>query len=291
MPQPTKLLSTRPVMTQVNGAQQQPKSVLDRIRKLTVREVGLKFSVYGLPKTGKTRFACTFPKPLLIIGFEDGTESVVGTEGVNFVQLEHTDEFDTLLNGPIRSGDYASVVVDNATRMRDMRLAELAGYKEMPVQKGFGTYNWDQYREAAGALKLMLGRLLDLSNRTTMNTVIIAQEANLVGGEEGGKASDLVKPVIASAVGKGLCDFINAECDYIGQTFKREETKEVKQTVGKNTVTLTQPTGKVEYCLRVGPHPVYYTGFRQHIGAPELPDFISNPTHAKVLEVIKGKVK
>ncbi len=37
---------------------------------------GVKFLGYGPPKTGKTRLACTFPKPMLLIGTEDGTKSV-----------------------------------------------------------------------------------------------------------------------------------------------------------------------------------------------------------------------
>ena len=284
MPQPIKVPSAR---LQTNG--QQPRvSVLDRIRPLTERKLGLKFSLYGEPKVGKTRFACTFPKPLLIVGFEDGTESVVGTQGIDFVQLEHTDEFDVLLDHKIRPGNYATVVVDNATRMRDQKLAEIAGFKEAPAQKGFGMYSRDHYRDTSSALKLMLSRLLDISNKSQMNTVIIAQEANLVR-EDDDKGGDLIKPVIASAVGKSLADFINAECDYIGQCCKREEVRQVETTVGKNKITINQPTGKVRYYLRVGPHAVYYTGFRQHIGTPELPDFVLDPDYTKIVELIRGK--
>jgi hypothetical protein len=248
-----------------------------------------RFLLGNFQVTHNTRFASTFPKPLLVIGFEDGTESIIGTEGVQFVQLEKTEELNTLIDGPIKAGDYATVVIDHATRMRDMRLAEIAGYKSVPVQNGWGMYTWDHYREAAGAMKLMLSRLFDLSNRTQMNTVIIAQEGNLVKEDDTGKGSDLVKPAIASAVGKGVADFINAECDYIGQMCKREEVRKVKTKIGNNEVPIDQPTGKVKYYLRVGPHSVYYTGFRQHIGTPELPDFIEAPTYEKVLELIRGK--
>lgn len=297
MPQPIRIRPQAQVLP-ANG--QQVPSVLTRIRKLVARNLGLKFSCYGEPKTGKTRFACTFPKPLLIIGFEDGTESVVGTEEVEFVQLAHTDEFTTLVEGPIKAGNYASVVVDNATRMRDMKLAELAGLSEVPVQKRVaeykgdsrpGVYTRDHYRDAVNILKVLLAQLLDVSNKTEMNTVIIAQEANLVSDEDQKKmqGSDLIKTTIGSAVGKSLADFINAECDYIGQTCKREQLITTTTKVQGRDVQITRSTGKVDYCMRVGPHPIYYTGFRQHLDAPQLPDFITSPTYEKVLELIRGK--
>lgn len=47
----------------------------------------MKISVYGRPKTGKTRLSSTFPKPLLILGTEDGTESIKKVEGIDFIHV------------------------------------------------------------------------------------------------------------------------------------------------------------------------------------------------------------
>ena len=54
-----------------------PKSVMSRIVPVSeITHETVRMSLYGGPKTGKTRFACTFPKPLLIMGTEEGTASV-----------------------------------------------------------------------------------------------------------------------------------------------------------------------------------------------------------------------
>ena len=51
------------------------EGVLGRIGPVTVAGGGLKVLVFGQSKTGKTRFSSTFPKPLLIIGTQDGAAS------------------------------------------------------------------------------------------------------------------------------------------------------------------------------------------------------------------------
>ncbi len=264
--------------------------VLGRIAPVKRSNVGrFKFSLYGTPKTGKTRFACTFPKPLLLIGAEDGTASVVGTKGVDFVQLEHSNEMFEIIEA-LKTGKYASVVLDTATKLRDLRLAEITGNRNVMVQKSFGIAGRDQYMQLASNMKDMLAPLLDLPRVMPLNVVIIAQEQNLTAEGVGGGDSELIRPQIGSAVGKSVSDFINAECDYICQTLIREQTTERKVKVGAMEKIVTEKTGKKEYCIRIGPHEVYTTGFR--IGMErrdDIPDFIVSPTYDKVVELIEGK--
>ncbi len=273
--------------------------MLSRIAPVKKRQESLKFSVYGRPKTGKTRFACTFPKPLLIIGSEDGTASVVGSQGIDFVQLENTDEFTELVEGPVRQGRYASVVVDNGTKLREMRIKEIfAGMgmgegqaEEMPERKPFlyADKVWKAVWIQTGQdLRKMFSKLLDMPRFVPVNVVIIAQEQNFNYDDDG--TSDIMAPSIGSALGKTLCDFVNAECDYVAQTFIREGVEKVKT---KNKITKKEEwrekkTGKMEYCLRVGPHDTYYTGFRQNIGAPPLPECIVDGDYVKVLKLVNG---
>lgn len=63
-------------------------SVLDRIAPVALPASGMKMNVYGRSGTGKTTFACTFPKPLLLVGTEDGTRSVYTVKGVDYVRLD-----------------------------------------------------------------------------------------------------------------------------------------------------------------------------------------------------------
>ncbi len=274
-----------PTQTTVENSQ----SVLSRIAPVKPTNIGrLKFSVYGVPKVGKTRLACTFPKPLLIIGSEDGTASVVGTKGVDFVQLSRTSEFLEIVHGPLMAGKYATVVVDTATKLRDMRVAELLGMEV--IQKTFALLSRDTWMQCATDMKAMLRPLLDLPRIRPINVIIIAQEQNFT--DESGGSSDIIRPAIGSALGKSLCDFVNAECDYIGQCLIREQTEEHTSTGanGKKTKVMFK-TGKKEYCLRVGPHEVFITGFRRPEGLGDLPDFVVNPTYPKLVELITGGKK
>jgi hypothetical protein len=51
---------------------------------------------------------------------------------------------------------------------------------------------------------------------------------------------------------------------------------------------MTTRTGKVEYVLRVGPHPIYMTGFRRvHVDGEVMPDVIIDPSYNKILSLIE----
>lgn len=271
----------RPAMPAATGG------VLSRIKPVKADAGLLRMSLYGLPKTGKTRLACSFPKPLLIIGSEDGTTSVLGVKGIDFVQLERCAEIIDILKGPVADGKYKSVVLDNGTKFRDMRISEILGLKELPVQKGWGFATRQQWGECANSIKELWRPLLD--RRTPANVVIIAHEQSFTGGEDGGDvSSDLVKPCIGSALGKSLCDWVNAECDFIGNCYIREQTHTKQIKVGNDMKEVTIKTGKKEFCLRVGPSDTFITGFRLPPDT-DLPDSICNPTYDRILQVIKGE--
>lgn len=263
--------------------------VLGRIAPVAASKIKrMKVSLYGNPKTGKTRLACTFPKPLLVIGSEDGTASVVGSKGVDFVQLERCEELTEVVKGPVSGGKYATVVIDNATKLRDMRITEILGLDEMPMQKGYGFAERSQWGECANSLKQLLRPLLDLPRVMDLNVVVIAQEGTIGGDEDQGSTGDFIKPAVGSYLGKSLCMWLTAECDYIGQTFIREGFRQVKSTVDSKEVTSRVPTGKKEFCLRVGPHEIYMTGFRQPLGRPEPPEVIVDPSYGKIVRIIQG---
>lgn len=304
MPKVVKQSSTPVIERSLNASQARGDSVnglsvLDRIVSVETVKVGrIKMSVYGQPKVGKTRLAATFPKPLLIAGFEDGTKSIAGTKDAKFVELLSTDELTTLVEGPIRAGRWKTVVIDTATRMRDKRILELfaASGVKPPPKKPFlyADQVWKEvWNQAATDCRRMLGDLLDLTRTVDLNVVVIAQEQ--VFGAPGEDASavplgDGIRPAIGSALGKQLCIWLNAECDYIAQAFVRQQTKEVEADWGEGQkVKQIVATGRKEFCLRVGPHETFITGFRQPLGAPELPDVIVDPSYAKIERLIRGK--
>jgi hypothetical protein len=243
--------------------------------------------------TGKTRFACTFPKPLLLIGTEDGTRSVMGTEGVDFVQIETSDEFGRLV-AHLRSGPkrYRTVVLDTAGGFQDIILKEVLRLETVPVQKTWGLAQREDWGVVGIQFKKRMTDLLDLSARTGLNVVVVAHERNFT---EDSKASDVMSPSIGPSLTKSVASWINGACDYVCQCFIREEQRVLPPLLGDDGKPIDpdapaeyEKTGRKEFCLRVGPHAMFQTGFRipPH---RQLPDVVVSPSYARVVEVITGK--
>ena len=284
-----------PTVTRQTATNQPSKTgVLSRIAPVKPVSVDRqKWALYGVPKSGKTRFACSFKKPLLLIGAEDGTASVAGTKGIDFVQVQSLAEFEELI-AAVRSGKWASVVVDTLSKMRDLRINELfqAMGMEVPEKKPFlyADKHWKAVWTQCGKdLKDSLKNLLDIPRLRDLNVVVISQEANLVyddGSQTSG--SDILRPVIGSAVGKSLCEWLHAECDYIGQTMIREQTVKKQVEMAGQMMDTIEKTGKKEYCLRVSPDGVYQAGFRLPMGRTLDQEFIIDPSYAKIVKIIRG---
>ena len=283
MPRAQKILPT-PTITKL------PLSgdVLSRVRPLEEAPSGIRLALYGRPKSGKTRLACTFPKPLLLIGSEKGTASVVGTKGVDFVLLDRCDEITTLIEKLIKPGKYKSVVLDNGTGFRDMRITEILGMDKLPVQKGWGFASREQWGECAKSCKELLRPLCQVARDGILpNLVIISHEQNL--SEEDGDSSGLIKPSIRSALGKSLANWLEAECDNVCQTLIRNKMVKKTSTIAGKTVEQWIQSGEIEYCLRVQPDDIYYAGMRIAAGKAVNQDMIVNPDYEKIKRLIAGE--
>mgnify|MGYP000685769143 CR=1 FL=1 len=269
------------------------RTMLDQLT--TVKEHdsgGLHMSLYGRGKTGKTRLISTFPKPIAILGAEDGTKSIQNVDGVYFVRVVLNkpkqkgvkyiliDELQQFVE-EVRDSDFKTVAVDTASHLQDLYLAQILGLDKIPEQKDWGMATIKEYGELGLKMKTVLWEILGLKQ----NVVITAHEKNFNEGNE----SDSLLPSIGSALGSSTSAWLNGAVDYVCQTFIREETKTVKKKGLKGKVIVKkEKTGRCEYCLRTGPSPIYITGFRL---PPEsiLPDVIVNPTYRKIMDVIEGE--
>jgi hypothetical protein len=262
------------------------KSALDRIAPVKSITGGVKMNVYGRGKTGKTRLACTFPKPLLLMGTEDGTKSVVGAADVDFIMVEASSDLEELTEGVLAGGKYKTAVLDTAGGLQDLILKEVLGLEDVPVQKSWGMAERGDWMTTGAQWKERMRSILDLA-RKGLNVVVIAHERNF--NEDSG-ASDVMFPSVGAALTPTVAGWLNGACDYICQTFIREEEEVAERDVpgtGKKVKTRTK-TGRKEYCLRVGPHPVYMTGFRLPMGV-ELPEVIVDATYDKIADLISGE--
>ena len=257
-------------------------SVLDRIAPVSSDDRGISMSVYGRSGTGKTTFACTFPKPLLLIGAEDGMQSVRDIEGVDFVCLESADEFTEVIDH-LQSGKYQTGVLDTLGTQFDAELREILGIAKVPETKSWGMAQRGDWQQANTRMIERLRQFIDL-HKSGMNTLVLAQERTFGIAEE---ANELIMPFVASACTPGVVGWLNPACDYICQMYLRQKTEEKVSRIGKKTTRIRRKVKGVEYCLRTAPNEVYTTKFRLPRGSEALPECIVDPSFEKVQELIE----
>lgn len=285
MPTITKQTAVSPKKTKPTG------SVRDRIRP--VAEAGddwMRINVFGRNGTGKTAFACTFPKPLLLIGFEDGTKTVRRVKDVDFVLVEKTVELFDLID-LAREGKYQTVVVDTATSLQDLVLKEIMGLDDVPVQLAWGMVTQRQYFDRSDKTRELLRKFV-YPPFLPCHVVILAQEKNhsdKASEEVAGAESDLITPFVAASLGKTTAGWLNERVDYICQTFVREVTREVISKVGEKTIKMSEKTGAIEFCLRTQrAHPVYAAKVRADRSVA-IPEVLPDPSYAKLIKVLSGE--
>jgi|TARA_R110000824_G_scaffold89320_8_gene219085 hypothetical protein len=265
-----------------------PKGVLDRIKPIGFdEEEGIKINLYGKSGTGKTSLWGTFPDPILAIICSGGSRpgelrSIDTPENrgrIKSVVIESSAEISEIVEYQKDSEEFATVVLDHASGLQDLKLKEILEIDELPAQLGWGVAQQQDWGQCALQTKETLRALLSLK----CNVVIVAQERNF---NTDGDSESILMPTVGSALTPSITGWLNPACDYIAQTFIRNKTKEVVRTVGKKKIPKTVRLEGVDYCLRVGPDEVYTTKFRVPGGVSE--DIIVNPDYSKIINIIQG---
>ena len=193
--------------------------------------------------------------------------------------IQSTDDIQEILLADLSK--YKSFLVDTASSLQDMVLKEVLGLEQLPAQRSWGMASQQQWGQVALKTKEYLRAFLTLPG----NVIVNAQEREFKASED----NEIVVPNVGSALSPSVTGWLNPACDYIGQTFIREETIIKKTTVGTKVMSTTVKTGKMQYCFRVGPSDIFTTKFRLPRGT-ELPEFIVNPTYESIVKLISGKV-
>jgi len=165
---PVVILGDNPPVTEIQPTQ--VDDILDKImgRISPVHEGSgtLKVLIYGDPGTGKTTFAATAPKPL-IIDVERGTRVLADRgnevdvlEYVSMVQVEKAIEY--LKAGSHAFDKYDTIVLDSISelqkRLIDDQLKVLGGKGNAPVYKA----DWGVYGENTQRLRMLLSAFRDI---------------------------------------------------------------------------------------------------------------------------------
>jgi hypothetical protein len=253
---------------------------------------GLKMLLYGASGTGKTRIWSTFPGPILGViasslrnpGETLSIDTPENRKKISQVTVRKIAEVLTLVEKQRETERFKTVVLDHASGLLDFAMKEVLGIEEMPAQLSWGVASMQQWGEGGGNCREILRSLLNLD----CNVVIVAQERDFSKKEgESPSAADMMFPTISAGLIPSLTGWLVPCCNYVCQTFKRNEMKDVVTEINGEEMVEQVPTGKVEYCARTGAHSVVTTKFRVPPSV-KLPDVIVNPDYSKFLKLIKG---
>lgn len=276
------------------------KGILDRVTSLqeAIPTDGLKINLYGQSGTGKTTFWATFPKKILALVCSGGNKAgellTLNTpeyhKTIDVLKIESSMDLLAIVK-ELRAnpGTYSTVVLDHASGLQDLILAEILNIEEVPAQKSWGLAKREQWGQVAIQTKEHLRALLGLENT---NVIIVAQERDF-GGSENDEEDLGIAPFIASGLIPSVVKWLHPAVDYILNTYKRQKTKETITKVGpkgkeKKIVTTTKVKG-VDYVLRTVPHPIYATKFRMPKESTVVLADIVDPDYNKFMKLVEGK--
>jgi hypothetical protein len=269
-------------------APERQAGVVGRIGKIGFGEdEGISMNIYGRSGTGKTTVAATFPKPACFLvcsgGSRPGELRSIDTptyqKVIDQLVLQKSTDVDEFVDYQRDTGHYATIVLDHATGLQDMVLKEILKLDRIPEQLSWGLASQQEYGQVALQVKTLLRRILDLD----CNRVVLAQERDFNTEADG----EIIQPYVASALTPSIVGWLGPACDYVCQTFIREQVGTREIEVGGKKVRQQSRTGRVEYCLRTAPSPIYAAKFRVPKGTP-LPDCIVDPSYDKIIKLIKG---
>ena len=251
------------------------QSVIERIAPVHERSVYLAALVYGRSGTGKTVFASSFPKPLLLLDIrEKGTDSISKVEGVDMVAIEKWEELEEIywfLEGS--KSKYKSVVLDQVSQMQALAMEKVR--RDENLEPG-DLMNRKLWGSISGMMQQWIFAYRDLIDKNFHVCMIAHERAN----ETNDEIEDQIDPSIGPRVMPSVASALNGAVNIIGNTFIREK---FLGEVGK------EKTRVVEYGMRIGPHAYYTTKVRRPIEF-ETPDVLVNPTFDKLMSITRGEV-
>lgn len=275
------------------GKRKKTGTAVDRIQSLGYSsDRKLKLNLYGRSGTGKTTFWATFPEKILALicsggGVNSGEGLSIDTpenrSRIDTVPITSSEDITELVNHQSSTGEYETIVLDHASGLQEVILCEILGIPldEIPPQMSWGIASQQEWGEVALQMKTRLRQILNLSN---CHVVVVAQEREF----EPSESDEIIAPYVASALTPSVVGWLNQACDQICSTHIRRQMKKVKKKVGGKTVERVEDTGKVEYCLRVLPDPIFTTKFRiPKDKAKEVPGSVVDPSFDKLMSFLK----
>lgn len=271
------------------------------IGPLEYEDDGLRVNIYGESGSGKTTLAASFPKPMLFICVEKGTLSIHNIKGIQVFPkkgrggsrgvLESMEQFYELMDWLIIEegvSKFKTIVLDTITELQNLILMEHLNLEKVPTQLDWGMASQQDWGQIANKTKEAMQRFLN--GLEGVNRIILAQQRIFAPKDADEYESELdLAPRIASALTPASAGWLAPQCDYVMQTFQRRKTVTKVVKVGRKKVKKVVPVEGTDFCLRVGPDPLYASKFRRPKDSETpLPSFIVDPTYQKIEKLIKS---
>lgn len=224
---------------------------------------------YGRSGTGKTTFASTWPKPMLVLDIkDDGTDSIKDVDGVDVLTINNWDDFEKIF-WFLKSGDheYKSIHVDTVTQLQDKCKDH--------VTKGARMVTQNQWGEISGLMGTWLMNYRDLTE-DGIHVHFTAQD-RLTESDTDDDEDDLIDPVVGPRLSPSVASKLNAAVKVIGNTY-------ISEVIDKKDNKITK---KDSFRMRLGPHAYYITKIRKPKKA-KMPSSIDDPTFDKIIDIMKG---
>lgn len=253
------------------------------IRPVKDIERGRSWAFYGRSGSGKTTLSSTFPTPILLLDIKDqGTDSIADVKGIDVKDVDDFDDIDEIywfLKKGAGKKKYKTVVFDTITQLQNLAILKVNPKADTKKLGDWGSMTMRQWGDVGAIMKEVITNFRDLG----IEVVFLAQEKTINADEDDDDENALI-PEVGPQASKGVASHLNACVSIIGHTFIRmkETTKEDKK--GKKV------KGKpvAQYCLRIGPNPIYTTKIRKPKDVTP-PAFIVDPTYEDILDVITGE--
>lgn len=277
------------IVKQTNHKTVKTGSIWDRIVPASSQlETGHRVLVYGPSGTGKTTFAVSFPKPLLMVRperAEDGTRSVRTVKGVEVTPyLTSPNQLDEIVEAQQESKRYKTIVLDGITKFQDLVLKKILDLSAVPEQLSWGVANQQTWGIVSNELKAHLRKFLQLTE-DGVHVVIVGGERSLNTGDD--NPSILLAPTIMVSLTPSSMGWLHEVMDYNVNTFIRRKTEQRSIKIGGKEVKKEVLTNDCEFCLRTAPDPLFQIKWGAGRDHPA-PGIMVDPSFAKLDKAIRG---
>ena len=241
----------------------------------------LKVVAYGASGTGKTTFAASFPKPLLHIDINENTDRVIaGIDDVKTIRVDNTELMDELF-WYLRDNphEFNTIVIDTVSQLQELVLTEYMADMKAP---NMGRPQMSQ--RAWGIVSSEMKVLISKWSLLGKDIVFIAQNRSFSTSDDNPQDQG-IDPEVGPSVMPSVAKHLNASVDVLGNTFISEEiVKEKVKSKGKMKIGTKSIKN---YSMRLGAHSVYTVKVRNRKDIV-IPEYITDPTYDKLIDVIGG---